>query len=387
MGADGGSVGLPASCLSPCHGFNGIVEQWKTSTHYATFISNLGGDEVASWTGATACGNCHAVDALQMRVAGALGTTADAGVTNANNGHLGYRNPGNGALAEAVYAGSAKVAQVGCITCHNVTPETDPHRTGLPYTKGSFPLRVPVGAMDQPSIEKSPDKTAVTGMPAGALGPSNTCVWCHRSRKDVTNYIAADNTLTSPNWGPHEGPQSDVYSAAGGYHYAGMTYGTSTHQQKLACNDCHMPSASTNGGSPNHSFYPQIAACTNCHTGATNFDVSGGQSAIKAALAELEKALNDAGYLTRSAAAPYVALSTAELANGQFATDKTRPGGGADGGTLHLTADQAGAVYNYLVIARGGGLGVHNPKYTKQLIFDSYVAIKGSPPTTLVRPQ
>ena len=72
IGADGGTVGLPTSCLSPCHGFNGIVEQWKTSTHYSAFISNLGGDEVATWTGATACGNCHAADALQMRVAGAV---------------------------------------------------------------------------------------------------------------------------------------------------------------------------------------------------------------------------------------------------------------------------------------------------------------------------
>jgi hypothetical protein len=31
-------------------------------------------------------------------------------------------------------------------------------------------------------------------------------------------------------------------------------------------------------------------------------------------------------------------------------------------------------------------MGVHNPKYTKQLVFDSYFAIKGLPPTTLVRP-
>src|SRR5689334_17998721 len=32
---DGGFVegGLRSSCLSPCHGFSGIVEQWKTSTH------------------------------------------------------------------------------------------------------------------------------------------------------------------------------------------------------------------------------------------------------------------------------------------------------------------------------------------------------------------
>ena len=33
-GADGGvpEGGLTASCLGPCHGFGGIVEQWKTST-------------------------------------------------------------------------------------------------------------------------------------------------------------------------------------------------------------------------------------------------------------------------------------------------------------------------------------------------------------------
>jgi hypothetical protein len=386
LGADGG-VGLPASCLSPCHGFNGIVEQWKTSTHYSAFISNLGGDEVATWTGATACGNCHAVDALQQRVEGSLATLGDAGVTNAKNGELGYRNPANGALTEAVYKGSAKVAQVGCITCHQVTPESDPHRTGQPYTKGSFPLRVPVGATDQATIEKSPDKTAVTGTPAGTLGPANTCVWCHRSRKDVTNYIGADTTLTSPNWGPHEGPQADVFSGAGGYHFAGMTYGTSTHQQKLACNDCHMPNSTANGMSPNHSFYAQVSACTNCHVGATNFDISGGQSQVKAAMAELQKVLNDAGYLTRAPTAPYPALSNSELADGNFELDKTRPGGGADGGTPHLTADQAGALYNYIVVARGGALGVHNPKYVKQLIFDSYFALKGSPPTTLVRPQ
>ena len=107
---------------------------------------------------------------------------------------------------------------------------------------------------------------------------------------------------------------------------------------------------------------------------------------IKAALFELQKALNDAGYLTRGTVAPYPPLQPSELTDAHFELDKTRPGGGPDGGILHLTPDQAGAVYNYIIVARGGALGVHNPKYTKQLIFDSYVAIKGLPPTTLVRP-
>jgi hypothetical protein len=372
--------------LSPCHGFGGIVEQWKTSTHYATFISNLGGDEVPTWTGATACGNCHAIDAISYRVANNVTVVDGGAIQNLSHGELGYAAPPKGGYAEPLYAGSAKVAAVSCTTCHAVDNTNDPHKTGLPYTSGSFPMQVPVGASDQVYIEKSATVGTITGTPIGTLGTSNTCVWCHKARKDVTNYIAASNTITSTHWGPHEGPQADVFSGMGGYHYTGKSYGTSTHQQKLACADCHMPDVKDNGGTPNHSFYAQISACQSCHAGATNFDITGGQGQIKAAMFELQKALNNAGYLTRFTAAPYGALQPSELADGAFDLDQTRPGAGADGGATVLTADQAGALYNYLIVARGGALGVHNPKYVKQLIFDSYFAVTGQPPTTLTRP-
>ncbi len=385
---DGGNA-LPASCLSPCHGFNGIVEQWKTSTHYATFISNLGGTEVESWTGnGVPCGNCHAIDALTGRSAGSVGTLGDGGVANVTKGELGYANSSKaGALTDSNYTGSSKVASVACVTCHAVDDSNDPHRTGAPWTPGSFPFRVPVGTDDEAFLEKSPAAGAVTGMGAGKLGTSNTCVWCHKSRKDVTNYITASNVLSSTHWGPHEGPQADVFSGKGGYHYAGLSYGNSTHQQKLVCADCHMPDVAANSGTPNHSFYAQVSACTSCHAGATSFDIGGGQSQMQLAITELETALNDAGYLTRSAAAPYVALTPGQLGDGNAALDLTRPNNGPDGGATVLTADQAGAVYNYIIIARGGAGGIHNPKYVRQLVFDSYVAIKGKPPTTLVRPQ
>jgi hypothetical protein len=384
-GVDGGA-GLPTSCLAPCHGFGGIVEQWKTSTHYSTFISNLGGEEVATWTGSTACGNCHSIDALEQRIAGNVKTVGDVGVTNLANGELDYRNPDGGGLSEPLYGGNAKVAAVNCVTCHQVTDATDPHRTGEPYEKGDFPLRVPSGENDPSYLEKSPDTSAVTGTSAGNLGPANTCVWCHKSRKDVTSYVGASNKITSRTWGPHEGPQSDVYSAQGGYHFAGMTYGTSTHQQKLTCIDCHMPTVDTNAGAPNHSFYAQVSACGSCHVGATNFDIGGAQGQIEAALFELQKALDEAGWLTRSEAAPYEKLTEAQLKDGRFNEDRTRPNAGADGGATVLTAEQAGALYNYLIVSRGGALGVHNPKYVRQLVFDSYFAITGKPPTTLVRP-
>ena len=104
-------------------------------------------------------------------------------------------------------------------------------------------------------------------------------------------------------------------------------------------------------------------------------------------LFEFQKALNSAGYLTRSEAAPYLPLSSSQLTDGNFPLDKTRAGGGPDGGTQRLTRDQAGALYNYLIVARDASLGAHNPKYTRQLIYDSYVAITGMPPTTTIRPQ
>src|SRR5262249_4425069 len=100
VSVEGGLAGLPSSCLTPCHGFSGIVEQWKTSTHFSTFIANLGEDEVATWTGPGPCGNCHAIDAIAQRAAGSVGTAADGGVAHLAQGQLGYRNPATSALAE-----------------------------------------------------------------------------------------------------------------------------------------------------------------------------------------------------------------------------------------------------------------------------------------------
>jgi len=386
-GVDAGAA-IPVACLSPCHGFNGIVEQWKTSTHYAAAVANLNGGEVATWTGAgQPCGNCHAIDGIELRVAGSVGTAAGGVVKNPKLGELGYLNPATKKLADSTYTGQAKVAEVTCVTCHSVTDATDPHRTGLPYQPGSFPLRAPTGDTDQVYIEKSPDTSAVTGSPAGKFGPSNTCVFCHKSRKDVTNYIAASNVITSPYWGPHEGPQTDIFAGTGGYQYANKTYGNSTHQQKLVCADCHMPDVASNGGLPNHSFYPQVSACQSCHSGTKTFDVLGGQSAIKLGLAELEKALSDGGYITRDMAPPYGPLSASELADGQFTLDVARPNGAPDGGVLTLTADQAGALYNYFIVARGSAFGVHNPKYVRQLLYDYYLAVTGQAPKSLARPQ
>jgi len=365
------------------------VSQYQGSTHYQVFLSDVDTTTAAEWTApGGACGNCHAIDALQQRVAGNVGTNGDAGVVNLASGELQYLDPTTNKPKYATYAGTATLAQVYCTTCHAVTSANDPHVTGLPWTPGSFPLQVsPDGG--SVFLEKSPTAGVVTGSDAGFYGPGDTCMWCHRSRVDVNNAIAATTAITDTRWGPHEGPQADIFTGQGGYHYAGQTYGTSTHQQKLSCVDCHMPNAASNSNVPDHSFNPQLSVCASCHTPApTSFDVGGGEAVIKGALTDLERALNGLGWLTRSSSAPYAPLTDpdgggGEVGDGNWTNDNPMPG-------QTLTADQAGALYNYLLVARGGAFGVHNPLYEEQLVYDSFVAaMPGQVPPTFSsgRPQ
>ncbi len=93
--------------------------------------------------------------------------------------------------------------------------------------------------------------------------------------------------------------------------------------------------------------------------------------------------------LTRAAAAPYGPLDADDLADNQFHLDSVRPGGGAGGANVVADRPTAGALYNYLIIARSKDFGVHNPTYAKQLLWDSINQIKKTvKPTSLAaRPE
>jgi hypothetical protein len=255
------------------------------------------------------------------------------------------------------------------------------------------------------NIERSPSTAAVkgtqaTGPSGGNFGPGATCMFCHRSRVDITNYLTpTNNKITSVRWGPHEGPQADIFTGVGGYQYPGQTYGEATHEQKLSCVDCHMVTVTANSNVPDHSFNPQLTACKSCHATATSFNVNGFESQIQGAMTEIETWLNGQGLLTRAAAAPFTPLTSAQLGDGNWEQDEPVPGGSiggvaADGGVVDggspagLTQDQAGAIYNYILVARGAAFGVHNPKYTAQLLYDSYFALTKLPLATFPsRPQ
>jgi hypothetical protein len=378
MSVDAG-VSIAVSCMSPCHGFNGVIAQFHGSTHYAEYLANLTSatPETAWTTPGAACGNCHAIDALQQRVSGNVLTTDAGPVQNLAKGELQYGPPS--AQLSAGYAGSATIAEVYCTTCHAVTQANDPHITGIPWTPGSFPLVVGAdGGTGSLFVETSPNTAAVTGTGTGNYGPGNSCMWCHRSRVDVTNYITpTGNQITSVHWGPHEGPQADLFTGKGGYQYAGQSYAQSTHEQKLSCVDCHMVTVADNSNVPDHSFNPSLQACLPCHAGATTFDVNGFQSQVESAMTQIETWLNAEGLLTRANAAPYTPLTADELGDGNWSTDQPVPGSTIEGGLL--TQNQAGALYDYVLVARGGASGVHNPIYIAQILYDSYQALAGLP--------
>lgn len=132
-----------------------------------------------------------------------------------------------------------------------------------------------------------------------------------------------------------------------------------------------------NDNTPDHSFRPSLTTCktSGCHTTATNFNVKNGQGSTRFALAEFQVILNGLNALTRgipdSLGNLTPALSASELGDGHYELDKARTG-------AVLTPDQAGALYNYFLISRGSGWGVHNPNYVNQLLFDSIDAINGA---------
>jgi len=162
----------------------------------------------------------------------------------------------------------------------------------------------------------------------------------------------------------------DSFTGVGGYHFPGQTYGESTHEQRLSCVDCHMVPVADNSSVPDHSFNPNLSACLSCHATATTFDVNGFESDVKAALTQIETWFNAQGLLTRATATPYIPLTPTQLGDGNWAEDMPVPGSGTDGGLL--TQNQAGALYDYILVARGGAYGVHNPKSVSYTHLDVY---------------
>jgi cytochrome c551/c552 len=414
-GADGqdGVDGINASaCLAPCHNTGGIWEQYRNSSHFAEILN---AEEQESFTGGS-CGKCHAKDGLASRLDGTSGGGTPINLV------LGQINYLSGTVKEANYDGDANFAQIQCMTCHEAKSDsTNQHVTPI-YVAGNFPIRT--STTQGAYLEKSSAVLAATGTQLANYGTGNICFYCHKSRKDVTDYIKTTNvSLTSRHWGPHEGPGGDLYAGAGkgGYEFTGKTYANSTHVAALskACITCHMPGITENTNYPSHDFKPKVESCavSGCHPGAT--DIASIQSTSVANLETLLKQLQDilntfdpdsagpatAGILSQvdapndytndslASSSDPVLSSNATTRFDNIYHDAVRMQRTASfnsttgkwtstGITTQLAKDRAGALYNYFLVVRSKGYGYHNYKYAAQLIYDSIEAFNVVPTGT-----
>lgn len=219
---------------------------------------------------------------------------------------------------------------IHCFTCH------------APHTNGDFRLRV-----EEP-------QTLLNGVTRD-VGTANLCVACHHARENVETYVEGGTVnITNSRWGPHHSVQGDNLFGTNGYEYAGYNYSQTEHRSATenGCVDCHMKftrNSKVGGHSWNMRWTDEegeilnTAACTPCHGAVTDFDYNGIQTEITALADSLHTLLVGRGFI---------------LANGNRVS-----------GTR--TSDEAGAIWNWLMIEEDRSWGVHNPNYMRDLLQSS----------------
>jgi len=192
-------------------------------------------------------------------------------------------------------------------------------------------------------------------------GKGNLCANCHQPRRTIAD---ADPNgvirVTSTHWGPHHGPQSTMLLGLAG---AGDVKGNpSAHAMMVGdtCVTCHI------GEDDSHTFEPVMSACVVCHSDATNFDIKGVQTQVETLINEVRDLLLAKGLL--AAEVEYEIGDDGvieEVVVGYHPVKGDYP------------SAEAEALWNYIMIAiEDGSLGVHNPRYTKDLLEAARAALQ-----------
>jgi len=310
------SVSLDASVCMQCHDappHHVIGREWTNSPHDSGMAFIQAMDPIVN-SGSSTCARCH-------------------------NGS-GFVDYASKAPLQSTYT----PMPLTCSSCH------DPHDASNPH-----------------QLRKVTADTLMNGFAINAGGVGQLCMNCHRSR---ANAVKAVSSGWKSYFGPHEGPQTDMFWGQNGYQFGDSTItGISTHTQlKDACVTCHMStdtldSKATNllgghtwkmsGPDSTGTIVDNTTACQQCHGPITDFDqiqaprdyaglgyTAGVQTEVKALLDKLASLLPDS-----------------VLANPSSPT----VGKG-------LSPNQLGALYDYLMVLKDKSYGVHNAKYTFALL-------------------
>jgi len=235
------------------------------------------------------------------------------------------------------YAAGAKIVNPNpqnCYTCHNI------HST---YTSEDWTLTTS-GPVTMFNTTATPD-----------LGKGSLCANCHQGRLvDPFPVVGgADITVSSPRYGVHHGPQSNVFAGVGLFEVGtGLSNSMHTTLVTDACVTCHMSEAygAQSGGHVMGMSYEYHGAsvmnfkgCVSCHTDNTALvaEFEALQTEVAALLAELKLKLDATGI---------TAAGSDNSVNGTY------------------SPLVAGACLDYKAITEDKSLGVHNPTYVKQLL-------------------
>jgi PKD repeat protein len=335
------------------------------------------------------CESCHGPGSLHYGDPNRIAVTLDSGscaVCHASGSHHSKDYEWDTSRHAAPTTSPTGPGREGCVKCHTgigFVQAHDPDYAGQPVSTEASPISCAVchdpHNVDNPhQLRVMKDITLENGVVVTAkeAGYGILCINCHKSRRNVTEYVKK----YSSHFGPHYSVQGDLVKGTGGFEYPGIVYTkTSVHMDSVenSCVGCHM--AEDPVGSPfgavvgEHSFRIAVAAgeiegiteaienvnaCTRCHDNLQTINRKAMGDYDGDGLVEgLQDEVHGLMHLLGQNLPP---LDSDEVAI-----------------TADYTPEQLKAGYNYMVAEEDGSAGIHNPLYTVQLLQSSYLALTG----------
>jgi hypothetical protein len=283
---------------------------------------------------------------------------------------------------------------ISCFTCHSSLHKTFTDEDWTPLTTtAAVPMTMYGGS-----------KTINFAKASG-----NLCAKCHQPRPVATSATSSTGniidyavlvsaptatfTQVTPSYrtGVHYGTQSAMAAGVGAIEF-GTGYTQSAHVAGASCNSCHM--ANPNGFGGGHSF-SVVTSAEGATTPTYNFNgcnVAGCHTTMSATNTTFTGAVNDIKTLTTQLATKINAIGAGHDILQKDPVDNQYHGyfdiydasanptgywkNPANGTPAFptLTNAQFGAIINFQMVVRGGGLGVHNYPYIKKLLENTLAA-------------
>lgn len=254
----------------------------------------------------------------------------------------------------------ANSVDVTCQTCH------DPHGSTNAYNLRNSP---------------SSSDTLANGYAYTLGGNGKLCMDCHKNRRNADLTVLTN--VTNSHWGPHHSVQTDNFFGQNAATF-GTAFLSNAHQFAVtdACATCHMtllPDTSVTNANKvgGHTFrlknpdtgFELTGACTSCHGPKNSFDEFeavmdyDGDGSVEGIQSEVDGLLANIRFLLPPTGMDSVSWQ--------------------DIGALNdLTVKKA--YWNYLLVSYDGSKGMHNSKFTFDVLTKTLSALGGVIPVELV---